>query len=436
MSSNTSLWDSSNKGANIVLSDHYYIGPNAFAVNTGSGVGYNSVRSLTSTATSGGTLAYFEVYSYYREITPTEGRILVGPGTSSVSTSSYVGNNTSGSGWLQNNTLSAVIENASGVGNAPVWDEVTLACVFWDMTNNRWAMSSDLGVTWYKAGGPTSVNPLTDGQTISFSGTTYFWGSVYDGSTSKLLFNGGGWPFVGALPSGAVGLDPNYPGSISTLTVTWNATYSNITASQNSMRVKTTTTGTAVLRAARASKAIPANSKVAWDTIIECGRAGGGGSGQTYGVTVGILDTSADVSTVSDSSASSARYSSDGSYAVASGGPSGAAGTLPTFKPGDIVTTAVRWESGNEYIWWSVNGGNWNGNASADPGANTTGAISLSAVSALTVAPVVGLVNDTLLTCASANFGATTLSRSLPTGFVTLEDAGGARTRNRGYIIQ
>jgi hypothetical protein len=227
-----------------------------------------------------------------------------------------------------------------------------------------------------------------------------------------------------------VGLDPNYPGTIPTLTVTWSSLYSSITATQSGMRVRNTSAGANETRAARASKAIPANTSVCWDTIIESGTRA-----TTYGVAVGILDTSADVTTVVDASASSAICNSDGSYAVASGGPSGAAGTLPTYRPGDIVTTAVKWVAGNYYIWWSVNGGDWNGNASADPGANTTGAISLSAISGLTVAPVVNLVHNSLLPCASANFGATTLSRSLPTGFVTLEDANGATARQRGIIL-
>ena len=88
--------------------------------------------------------------------------------------------------------------------------------------------------------------------------------------------------------------------------------------------------------------------------------------------------------------------------------------TIQTFLSGNVIDECV--DLTNRYIWWRVNGGNWNGNASASPGVNTTGAISLATLNAgpyFAALTVGNLTSDSYTT----NFGATSYSYAMPSGF-------------------
>lgn len=90
-------------------------------------------------------------------------------------------------------------------------------------------------------------------------------------------------------------------------------------------------------------------------------------------------------------------------------------GTCSNFIALDVVDLAT--DLTNGFIWTRRNGGNWNGNASADPANNTIGAVSLAAmVGGGPFFPGVTVFTNT--DSFTANFGASAYSFAAPSGFL------------------
>lgn len=86
--------------------------------------------------------------------------------------------------------------------------------------------------------------------------------------------------------------------------------------------------------------------------------------------------------------------------------------TVATVAQGNTLSVAV--DLGAKLIWFRTNAGNWNNNGTADP-ATGTGGISFSGLNSGPYVPAIGLeiANDQY----TVNFGATTYSQSVPSGF-------------------
>lgn len=86
--------------------------------------------------------------------------------------------------------------------------------------------------------------------------------------------------------------------------------------------------------------------------------------------------------------------------------------TMPGYGAGDIVKVAL--DITNQRIWFKLNGGNWNNNASADPATNTLG-VNIAAVTGMLFAGCTENLNVT--NEVTINFGATAFNSSPPSGF-------------------
>jgi len=94
----------------------------------------------------------------------------------------------------------------------------------------------------------------------------------------------------------------------------------------------------------------------------------------------------------------------------------------PTYTTGSVISFAI--DYANKNIWVRVNGGNWNGNVSADPATNTGG---LSIATFLRdygggISPGFGLyyTNDAM----TMNFGDSAFAYTVPSGFTAVTSAG------------
>lgn len=85
--------------------------------------------------------------------------------------------------------------------------------------------------------------------------------------------------------------------------------------------------------------------------------------------------------------------------------------TMPTFGSGDVIDCAI--DLVNSKIWFRKNGGNWNNSASANPATNA-GGVSLSGLNSGPYYPAFSQYYSDVL---SANFGATTFTYAVPSGF-------------------
>ena len=84
---------------------------------------------------------------------------------------------------------------------------------------------------------------------------------------------------------------------------------------------------------------------------------------------VGVANYSADLSAALGIDANSIGYFQHGELVYSN---AQIATGLPTFVPGDYIDFAIKILSGGGvHVWVRVNGGNWNGNPSADPAADT-----------------------------------------------------------------
>ena len=89
--------------------------------------------------------------------------------------------------------------------------------------------------------------------------------------------------------------------------------------------------------------------------------------------------------------------------------------TLGAASVGAVLCMAV--DIDNTHIWFRINGGNWNNNAGASPGVNTTAALNFSGGGF--TGPYTpqwsggGSINDQ----ATANFGGSAYAHSVPSGF-------------------
>lgn len=97
-------------------------------------------------------------------------------------------------------------------------------------------------------------------------------------------------------------------------------------------------------------------------------------------------------------------WRSDSTYVEQTNGTSG-----PTFTTGDRIMIAIDLGAGK--VWFGKNG-TWNG--SGDPGAGTNPVFTTLSG---TVFPAMSVQNNTGSPQATANFGATTLAYSVPSGF-------------------
>jgi hypothetical protein len=415
---NTSGYDSGNKDATITLYNHFYYGNNTVAMKTSGGAVWKSVRN-----TIGKTTGKW-VFEATLWLMTDPASFLTGPGNTSAILTDYIGSTANGFGKARSFIGAAQANNFWNNGssiqtNGDTWDISAGSTIMFaiDLDNGRISYTHDHGVTWCSAAA-CGIDPTTGGTSISSlgAGTIYSFFSFYSDNTTKASVNNGGWPFLTPVPSGFSGPDAGYPASIPTSTVSFNAASSNLTRSQNNMRVTVGTVSGSSFFAARASKNIPVGSKVMWEFIVE-------GSDQhtpTNSVALGLLDPATNIATASIFDFEI--YGDSGNWSLKTNGSGTVTGSTGVpINVGDIVQILVDMVGNN--LWVSVNGGNWNGNASANPGVNTTGAIDISDRVATTWAPMVKLNNETIHPAVSANFGAITMSRSIPSGFVSLENA-------------
>jgi hypothetical protein len=83
--------------------------------------------------------------------------------------------------------------------------------------------------------------------------------------------------------------------------------------------------------------------------------------------------------------------------------------------PGDTVRIAYDWNA--QKMWFSVNGGNWNGNATYDPATGVGGIIpGFSSVAAFAV-----FCSNSAGSGVTANFGATAFTYAMPSGYMGWE---------------
>lgn len=113
-------------------------------------------------------------------------------------------------------------------------------------------------------------------------------------------------------------------------------------------------------------------------------------------------------STTAGSDANSMRWNPNGQVVTNGSG----AATWATYTRGssDVLSFAV--DLGAGLIWGRVNGGNWNNSGTADP-ASATGGFTIPFSGALFAAATYITSGDVL----TANFGATALTYSVPSGF-------------------
>lgn len=111
-------------------------------------------------------------------------------------------------------------------------------------------------------------------------------------------------------------------------------------------------------------------------------------------------------------SAGSFAYRQDGTYF---GGSLFAPGGLPAYVPGNTIRVAVN--PFTHFIWFAVNGGNWNNVAGADPAAGT-GGIDISSLWIDVLSPAVAYQGSTSL-AQSATAAFSTFAFTPPAGFLS-----------------
>lgn len=92
---------------------------------------------------------------------------------------------------------------------------------------------------------------------------------------------------------------------------------------------------------------------------------------------------------------------------------------IATYAEGDVLCIAV--DTVNQLVWFRVGDGDWNNNASADPATGTDG-YSYSTIDSGTYYPAIQFDTSTVYT-GTANFGNSTFTQTVPSGFVGLADA-------------
>lgn len=107
-------------------------------------------------------------------------------------------------------------------------------------------------------------------------------------------------------------------------------------------------------------------------------------------------------------------WAGDGNVYTSAGGGAAVA-TIQAYAQGDTVCMAV--DFGNSRIWFRTNGGNWNNSALADPATNVGGINFASETGAALFPTETFLVFSGVAQVATANFGTTAYTQSVPSGF-------------------
>jgi hypothetical protein len=183
--------------------------------------------------------------------------------------------------------------------------------------------------------------------------------------------------------------------------VTWNPADKSGLITLSNGDLTATHDATATVGLVRATLAVPSGGKVylEWSSTTTNGG-------------IGIANASQSLSAYLGSSLNGVGYFSTGDVYI----NGVAVSTIATWAAGNIIRVAV--DVLNSRIWFAVGAGNWNNSGAADPATNT-GGISISGLAAGPYLPCYS--GPPSASASTVNFGATTFSHAVPSGFSTLD---------------